>query len=118
MLGLAKPALVAESHGIQDSIGTYGGCMTGYGLSSLEIKGLLERAFLPDLCRCISREGDDMDLTLISADDPSIYVRVPGISLRSLNSSRAIADLVAQVKGLLAARRETVGLNFPKKMQK
>lgn len=92
--------------------------MTGYGLSSLEIKGLLERAFLPDLCRCISRDSDNMDLTLISAEDPSVYVRVPGISLRSLDSSRAIANLVAQVKGLLVARKEAVGFNLPRKMKK
>ncbi len=89
--------------------------MAGYGLSSLEIKALLERVFLPDLCRCISRDNDNMDLTLISAEDPSVYVRVPGISLRSLDSSRAIADLVAQVKGLLVARKEAVGLDLPRK---
>lgn len=82
--------------------------MSGYGLSSLEIKALLQRVLLPDVCRCAPRENGNIDLTLISANDPSVYVKVPDIDLRKLNSSRAIADLVAQVRSLLAAC-ETVG---------
>lgn len=76
--------------------------MENYGLSSLEIRALIERIFLPDTCRSeISHEGL-LRLTLTSSKMPSCRVTMPDISLGQLNTVRAIAELVGETRYLLA----------------
>lgn len=76
--------------------------MDNYGLSSLEIRALIERVFLPDTCRSeISQEGL-LRLTVTSSKMPSCCVTMPDTSLGQLNTVRAIAELVGETRYLLA----------------
>ncbi|MCW2271544.1 hypothetical protein D3C77_14910 [compost metagenome] len=68
-----------------------------YGLSDLEIKQLIERALLPDLCEC-SVDGTCMTLNLTSCKDPLKKVVMNAISTRSLKSSRGIAELIGEAR--------------------
>jgi hypothetical protein len=75
-----------------------------YGLSHLEIKRLLQRALLPDTCRCDIASDGTMSLVLSNVRDAKNYVVVSPIRLDSLNSSRAIANLVGEARYLLATK--------------
>lgn len=86
--------------------------MNSYGLSILEIKHLIERALLPDKCEC-TVDGEFVRITLSSHADPSDAVVITGIKKESLNTSRAIAELIGEARYLLvkqiAKRRELHG---------
>jgi hypothetical protein len=70
-------------------------------LSTLEIRNLIERALLPDLCTCECTDGRTLDLTLQRQDDLAQRVVLNGIPLESLQSSRAIANLIGEARYLL-----------------
>ncbi len=70
-------------------------------LSTLEIRYLIERALLPDLCTCECRDGRTLNLTLQKLDDPEQRVVLNGIPLESLQSSRSLANLIAEARALL-----------------
>ncbi|KZL40965.1 DUF1652 domain-containing protein [Pseudomonas syringae pv. aptata] len=70
-------------------------------LSTLEIRYLIERALLPDLCTCECRDGRTLNLTLQKLDDPEQRVVLNGIPLESLQSSRSLANLIAEARSLL-----------------
>jgi hypothetical protein len=70
-------------------------------LSTLEIRNLIERALLPDLCTCACTDGRTLDLTLQKLDEPEQRVVLSGIPLESLQSSRAIANLIGEARYLL-----------------
>ena len=67
-------------------------------LSTLEIRNLIERALLPDLCTCVCTDGRTLDLTLQKLDEPEQRVVLSGIPLESLQSSRAIANLIGEAR--------------------
>lgn len=71
-------------------------------LSTLEIRNLIERALLPDHCTCECTDGRTLDVTLRKMDDPQQRVVLNGIPLDSLQSSRAIANLIGEARYLLA----------------
>lgn len=70
-------------------------------LSTLEIRNLIERALLPDHCTCECMDGRTLDVTLQKLDDPEQRVVLNGIPLESLQSSRAIANLIGEARYLL-----------------
>ncbi|KPY96108.1 hypothetical protein ALP50_01092 [Pseudomonas syringae pv. spinaceae] len=70
-------------------------------LSTLEIRYLIERALLPDLCTCECRDGRTLNLTLQKLDDPEQRVVLNRIPLESLQSSRSLANLIAEARSLL-----------------
>jgi hypothetical protein len=66
-------------------------------MSLLELRHAIEACFLPLQCRCFV--SSDYGLTVEVLDsDTGANVVVGGISIESLNSSRAIATLVAEVR--------------------
>lgn len=73
-------------------------------LSTLEIRNLIERALLPDQCTCECTDGQTLDLTLQKLEDPAQKVVMNGIPLASLQSSRAIANLIGEARYLLVQR--------------
>jgi hypothetical protein len=73
-------------------------------LSTLEIRNLIERALLPDLCTCACTDGRTLDLTLQKLDEPEQRVVLNRIPLESLQSSRAIANLIGEARYLLAQK--------------
>lgn len=74
--------------------------MSVSGLSTLELRNIIERAFLPARCRCISSESGTPSLTIeiYSEDADKIDLLVTGVDISSLNSSRAISNLIAEIK--------------------
>jgi hypothetical protein len=85
--------------------------MTNF-LSTLEIQNLIERALLPDHCVCFCTDGVSVSLSLRSVNQPQVQIRLESIPLTSLQSSRAISDLIAQARYLLVqAGKQRAGLN-------
>lgn len=76
--------------------------MIACGLSTLELRSIVEGAFLPLRCTCTV--APDYSLTVQIADPLSnrIDLLVTGISLDRLKSSRDISNLVAQLRYELA----------------
>lgn len=77
--------------------------MNTYGLSMLEIKALIQRALLPDICHCEVTGDGYMEVTLVSSKNSACRVRLPRVRVDSLNSSRALAELIGEARYLLAA---------------
>lgn len=76
--------------------------MLAYRLSTLELRGIIERAFLPLRCKCTV--APDYSLTVQISDPQSdrVDLLVTGISLDRLNTSRDICELVGELRYDLA----------------
>ncbi len=74
--------------------------MSVSGLSTLELRHLIERAFLPARCRCtLSAFGvPSLTIEIYAEGATSINLLVTGVDISSLNSSRAISDLIAEIR--------------------
>lgn len=70
------------------------------GLSTLELRHLIEQSFLPARCRCTTSGSGVPSLTIeIYAEDAvSIKLLVSGVDISTLNSSRAVSDLIAELR--------------------
>ena len=75
--------------------------MSSTFLSTLEIRYLIERALLPDVCSCECTDGRTLHVTLQKLDDPRQRVILNGIPLESLQSSRALANVIGEARYLL-----------------
>lgn len=76
--------------------------MDTYGLSALEVRALIQRVLLPDICRC-DETGDGLfNLTLTSCNDAACQISIGKVRAGSLHSSRAIAELIGEARYLLA----------------
>lgn len=87
--------------------------MNSYGLSTLEIKALIQRVLLPDICTCTDTDKGVFSLTLTCAKDSSCQVWMPGIRTDGLRSSRAIAELIGEARYLLALQIQADRSNVP-----
>lgn len=68
------------------------------GVCDLEIRRIIEGAFLP--AQCEVRCSDGLSLTIhFPADDEHDEMTVTGIKLGQLPDARKLAELVAQVRG-------------------
>jgi hypothetical protein len=87
--------------------------MSNTFLSTLEIRNLIERALLPDQCTCECKNGRTLELTLEKLGAPEHRVVLNDIPLDSLQSSRAIANLIGEARYLLVQsqlqRRRVIG---------
>lgn len=81
--------------------------MMTLGLCSLELRNIIECAFLPDHCTCTV--APDQSLTVQVSDPVTGHVglMVTGISTDRLNSSRAISGLIAELRHELKHNRHT-----------
>lgn len=79
--------------------------MPTYGLTSLEIQQLIQRALLPDKCECTVENGV-LTLRLIDPNQPE-DVFTAGANIDTLRSRRAIAELVGEARYLLATAQRT-----------
>ncbi|QXI26992.1 DUF1652 domain-containing protein [Pseudomonas vanderleydeniana] len=70
-------------------------------ISILELRNIIELGFLPLRCQCTV--APDASLTVKVFDEPTgrVDLLVTGISSQTLTSSRAIANLVAELRGEL-----------------
>ena len=67
-------------------------------ISVPELSHILETAFLPMRCTCKVGEGNILVLQLTSHITYQVVLTVTGIYALNLTSSRAIANLVAEIK--------------------
>lgn len=68
-------------------------------LSDLELRSIIEGSFLPKRCECIKAE--DASLTIKVYDDRDrdrVDLEVKGINADKLDSSRAICNLIAELR--------------------
>ncbi|KPA91461.1 MULTISPECIES: DUF1652 domain-containing protein [Pseudomonas] len=66
--------------------------------STLELRRLIETAFLPTPCICTVDQGKTLTIQLMDADTRQEQLTVTGIDPQGLRSIRAIALLVAEIK--------------------
>lgn len=65
-------------------------------LCELELRCLIEGSFLPRRCECI--RAQDASLTIKIYDDDGTFVTFTGIQADKLNSSRAICNLITELR--------------------
>lgn len=70
------------------------------GLSALELRHLIEQAFLPARCRCtLSGFGvPSLTIEIYAENAISINFLVASVDISMLNSSRAISNLIAELR--------------------
>lgn len=66
--------------------------------SSLELKYILEKAFLPTRCVCKAYVGGTLVIQLFDPVTQHVSLTVTGIIAENLTSSQAIAQLIADIK--------------------
>ncbi|MCD5992835.1 DUF1652 domain-containing protein [Pseudomonas sp. CDFA 602] len=79
--------------------------MIACGLSTLELRNIIERAFLPQRCTCTVGPDRSMTVQVTDPESGRIELLVTGISLERLNTSRSISDLVAELRVELEEHR-------------
>jgi hypothetical protein len=72
--------------------------MLGYTLSVLEVSRIIEEAFLPERCVCSSSDGQTLTVQVVPSDNPQNGMTFAGIPMSGLTSSRAIAQLVLELR--------------------
>lgn len=72
--------------------------MIAYRLSTLELRGIIERAFLPMRCKCTVAPDYSMTVQISDPQSDRVDLLVTGISLERLNTSRDICDLVTELR--------------------
>ena len=82
--------------------------MIAYRLSTLELRSIVESAFLPLRCTC-SVSPDSMTVQTIDPNSEKVELLVTGISLDRLNTTRDISELVAELRYDLAHTRHHHG---------
>lgn len=78
-------------------------------LSSLELRRILESAFLPDRCVCTIPDGRHMTVVISDPETRAVKLTVLGISADRLANSRSISELVAQLRYELKVANEAAG---------
>ncbi|WP_397448826.1 DUF1652 domain-containing protein [Pseudomonas sp. NA-150] len=76
--------------------------MIAYRLSTLELRGIIESAFLPSRCTCVVAADNSMTVQIADPHTGRVDLLVTGISLDRLNTSRDICDLVTELRYDLA----------------
>ncbi|WP_297840020.1 DUF1652 domain-containing protein [Pseudomonas sp.] len=83
--------------------------MIAYRLSTLELRGIIERAFLPLRCTCTVAPDYSMTVQISDLHSDRVDLIVTGISLDRLNTSRDISELVAELRYDLANNGKSLG---------
>jgi hypothetical protein len=75
-------------------------------ISTLELRHLIETAFLPLSCSCRINPDGFLSVQISDPDSGQVDLLVTGISIASLVSSRAICNLVSQLRVELKASQD------------
>lgn len=73
-------------------------------LSNLELRSIIESAFLPLRCNCTVLD-DTMTVEVIDPATERVELLTRGISLDRLDTSRALCDLILELRAELASAR-------------
>ncbi len=83
--------------------------MIAYRLSTLELRSIIEGAFLPLRCTCSVSPDSSMTVQITDPHPERVELFVTGISLERLNTTRDISELVAELRYDLAHTRHLQG---------
>lgn len=67
-------------------------------LSTLELRDIIEKSFLPVRCRCTLAADQSLTVQLFNRGSPQPDLQVAGIRAEQLDGSRAIASLVSKLR--------------------
>lgn len=73
-------------------------------LSTLELRNIIESSFLPQRCQCTQGADHSLTVKVFQANSDRADVLATGIDTRQLNSSRAIANLIAGLRKDMTSR--------------
>lgn len=88
--------------------------MKTIGLSPLEIRGIVEQAFLPLSCTCEHVGEDEFNIRIEDLHNRRLILLAEGISPDRFASSQEICDLIADLRGRLENSRATPGYAEPR----
>lgn len=71
--------------------------MLAYTLSKLELRSIIESAFLPKRCNC-TVVGDTMTVEVIDPATERVELLTRGIKLDRLDTSRALSELILELR--------------------
>lgn len=74
-------------------------------LSNLELRSIIESAFLPKRCHC-SVVDDTLTVEVIDPETERVELTVNGIRLDTLDTSRALCELIAKLRWNLNDSRQ------------
>jgi hypothetical protein len=72
--------------------------MQALGICPLEMRQIIESQFLPLQCECLEEEGNTLRIQIHNPDTGLIDLTVSGIRHEQFSSSRAILQLVGQLR--------------------
>lgn len=81
--------------------------MMTLGLCSLELRNIIECAFLPARCTCTLAPDQSLTVQVTDPVTGQVELMVTGISTDRLNSSRAISVLISELRQDLEHNRTT-----------
>lgn len=79
--------------------------MLPIGLSSLELRNIIECAFLPLHCTCSFAHDHSLTVQISDLESGRVHLYKHGIASERLASSRAISQLIAEMRGQLSAEQ-------------
>jgi hypothetical protein len=74
-------------------------------LSTLELRNIIESSFLPMRCQCTQAQDKSLTVKVFGQRTDDADLMVTGINVQTLTSSRAISNLVAQLREDLKSNR-------------
>lgn len=79
--------------------------MLPLGLSSLELRNIIECAFLPLHCTCSVTQSGSLNIQVSDLQTGQVHLVKRGIAPDGLASSRGISNLIAQLRSELASEQ-------------
>ncbi|VVM42094.1 hypothetical protein PS645_00300 [Pseudomonas fluorescens] len=74
-------------------------------ISALELRHIIECSFLPLSCICSLNVDGSLLIKVTDPSSGSVELLVTGVSTTPLNSSRAIANLIGELRTEMTARK-------------
>lgn len=74
-------------------------------ISALELRHIIECGFLPLSCSCTLNVDGSLMIKITEPSTGSVELLVTGVSTTQLTSSRAIANLIGELRSEMASRK-------------
>jgi hypothetical protein len=74
-------------------------------ISALELRHIIECGFLPLSCSCTLNVDGSLMIKVIEPSTGSVELLVTGVSTTQLTSSRAIANLIGELRSEMVSRK-------------
>ncbi|HEX4547974.1 DUF1652 domain-containing protein [Pseudomonas sp.] len=78
-------------------------------ISTLELRHIIECGFLPLSCSCTLNVDGSLMIKVTEPSSGSVELLVTGVSTAPLTTSRAIANLIGELRSEMAARKTSFG---------